>query len=205
MTTADIIKKFELYVDDSTELSPAEELDLANKVYHLICDNKVWEFLKKEATGTISGTDITLPTDFAHLLENYLYTDSQDNTQVNAKPVFVFISDTPYQVVNWSDRRQYKNNAAVCYLDIVNSKIKFPVTKSGTYSFDYKFVPADLTLATEPMFPDRYHEMIAHAMAVDDMICQLFPKAQSYQAENQIKYNQFMASMSLWNANLVNN
>lgn len=204
MLTSDIIKKFELYVDDSTELSPAEELDLANKIYHKICDDRPWEFLKKEKTGTVSGTYITLPTDFGYLVENYLRTDSQDNTQVNAKPVFVFINDNPIQVINWSDRRQYKDNSSVCYLDIANSRITFPTSQSGTYSFDYKAIPADLTLATEPVFPDRYHDMIYHGMAVDDMIIQIFPKAQSYQAENQVMYNGFLSRMAKWNADLQN-
>jgi len=204
MITSDIIKVFELYVDDTSELSSSEELDLANRVYRKICDSKPWEFLKKEATGSVSGLQITLPTDFEYLVENYNYTDSQYSTQINSKPLVVFIDNNPYQVINWSDRRQYKDNSGVCYVDIVNGKLVFPITKSGTYSFDYKSSPAILTLDTSPVFPARYHEMIAYGMAVDDMTIQLFPKAQSYSIENQIKYNSLLADMALWNANLQN-
>lgn len=204
MLTSEIIKKFELYVDDSTELSPAEELDLANKIYHRICDDRPWEFLKKEKTGTVSGTSITLPTDFAYLVENFNYTDNSYSTEINAKPVFVFINGSPFQVVNWSDRRRYENNNNVCYLDISAGAIKFPVSQSGTYSFDYKAFPADLTLSTEPIFPDRYHDAIYHLMAVDDMVIQLFPKAQSYQAENQSLGNSILARMAKWNSDLQN-
>mgnify|MGYP007066195423 CR=1 FL=1 len=203
MITSEIIQKFELYVDDTTELASTEELDLANKIYQFVCDFAVWEFLKKEATGTISGTEITLPSNFAHLLENYNYTDNSISTQANAKPVYVFIDDSPVQVVNWSDRRRY-SGSSYCYLDMVNEKIVFPSAQSGTYSFDYKFVPEDLTLATSPVFPARYHDIISHGMAVDDMIIQLFPRAKSYAQENQNRFNAYLSSMSLWNANLQN-
>ena len=67
MLTSELITKFELYVDDGTELSSQEELDLANKIYYSICNYRPWEWLKKTVTGTISSGTITLPTDFAYM------------------------------------------------------------------------------------------------------------------------------------------
>lgn len=207
MNTTDIIRLFELYVDDTTELSSSEELALLNRVYKKILTDRDWEFLKKEKTGSISGTEITLPLDFSHLIENTNYTDNSIAVGYNQRPVAVYIDDSPFMVVNWSDRRQYKNNSAYCYVDLVNNKIIFPISQSGTYSFDYVYNPADLTLVVlsdTPIFPTKYHPMIAYGMAVDDMIIQMFPKAQSYAGENQSKYNSYLSDMQMYNSKFYN-
>jgi len=205
MTGAEIISKFETYVDDTTELSSTDELDLLNKIYLKVCDDRPWEFLKTEKTGTVSGTTVTLPTDFSYLLENYDYTDNSASMGATSKPAYVFVNGSPLKVVNWSDRRRYANNSGVCYIDIVNSNMVFPVSKSGPYSFDYAKVPTAITLTASPVFPARYHAMLYHGMAVDDMIIQLFDRAKSYAVENEIKYRDYLADMSLWNANLSMN
>lgn len=209
MTVAQLIPKFELYVDDTTELSSAEELDLANKVYQAICDFRVWEFLKKEASGTMaSTTTITVPSDFAHFIENRLMTDNSDNFNQNAKPVGILINGTTWlQIINWSDRRQYANRSGFAYLDVGNNVIVTTEAQpaGATYSFDYKRVPAALTTSDSPAFPARYHDIIYHGMAVDDMIIQLFDKARSYKDENQGKYNSYLQGMCAWDANLQNN
>jgi hypothetical protein len=202
MTSQEIISQFQLYVDDSSELSTSEALSLLNKIYHKVCDEKVWEFLKTEATGTVSGSTITLPDNFAHLTENYNYTDNSYSRQLNARPIVVFIGSTPYQVINWSDRKQYENNNSICFVDIAHNVLRFAVAQSGVYSFDYKSFPDDLEIDDEPVFPARFHPMLAHGMAVDDMIIQLFPKAQSYAQENQANYQSYLNRMALWNANL---
>lgn len=208
MTGAQLISAFELYVDDSTELSSAEELALVNKIYQKMCDDRPWEVLKKEASGTMSSTtQITLASDFGHFVENYNWTDNSVSTEINAKPTVVWINTTtPVQIVNWSDRKQYRNNASVCYLDLANSKIVFPYAQpsGATYSYDYKAVPSDLTTATSPVFPERFHYGIVHGMCVDDMVIQLFDKARSYAQENQAMYNDYLKRMALWNANLRN-
>lgn len=213
MTGTEIIAFFEQYVDDLTELSTTQELALLNKIYHRICDSRVWEFLKKEKTGTMTTTTtIAFPSDFSHLLENYNYTDNSYSTQINAKPCVVFIAPagstnySPFQVVNWSDRRQYVNTNGVCYVDYSNSVITFPYTQpSGAlYLFDYKAVPTDITGATSPIFPERFQHAIYHGMAVDDMVIQLFDKARSYAKENEAAYKDYVDSMALWNAHLQN-
>ena len=45
MITEKIIKSFEQYTGDTTELSSEQELDLANKIYRKILTEKVWTFL----------------------------------------------------------------------------------------------------------------------------------------------------------------
>ncbi len=207
MTGSEIIAKFETYTDDTTELSSDEELALLNKVYHKVCDDRPWEILKKEASGTLSSTtQITLPTDFAHFLDNYGSTDNSASIETNARPRVIWINDTPIQIVNWSDRKQYLNNARFAYVDIASMLVKFCGAQPGgaTYSFDYKAVPADLTTTTSPIFPTRFHHILYHMMASEDMIIQLFDKARSREQENRALAAGYLADMALWNANLQN-
>lgn len=120
-------------------------------------------------------------------------------------PKVIFIGTTyqPYFLVNFSDRRQYLNQVGYAYYDVVNNKIRFTGTPvSITYEFDYIHNPDDLTTATSPIFPTRFHEIIVYGMAVEDQILQLSDKAKSYAPENQMKYNSYFADLALWNANL---
>lgn len=205
MTGAELIAKFELYVDDSTELSSAEELDLLNKIYYKVASERPWEVLKKEATGTMTTTTtITLPSDFEYVMENYNYTDNSVSQEIGAKNAMVFINDSPVQLVNWSDRRQYEDNNSVCYVDLANSVIRFPSAQpsGATYSFDYKATPAALTTGTSPVFPARFHSILFHGMCVEDMAIQLFDKARSNADFNQAQYNSYLKDMAYWNASL---
>lgn len=206
---ADIITAFELQVDDITELSAAEELNLLNDKYMDVCSERPWEFLKKSATGalTLDSTTglyyITKPTDFAFFAENNAYTDNAIEIENNAKPCVVFIGANyaPYQIVNYSDRVQYRTHSNVCYLDLTADKIYFPKAPSDTsfYQFDYIRVPDLLTTSTTPVFPNRFRKMLWFAMATDNDILQKSPKATSYAAENRAKYNDTLEKMSWWN------
>lgn len=212
MITSEIISNFELYVDDSTELSTSEELDLANKIYKKIFTSRPWEFAKKTASGSISGLEITLPSDFAYLYPNYQYTDNSVSSQQNSSPIVIFVGSnyTPIKVVNFSDRRQYLNSVGYAYIDARQGKLIFTAQPiETTYEFDYVFVPADLTVSDSPAVPIGFMDAISHAiyhgMAVDDMIIQLFDKAKSYAEVNEKKYQSYIADMAYTNANLLMN
>jgi hypothetical protein len=207
MTGQEIINKFELYVDDLSELSSTEELELANKIYFNILDDRPWEFLKKEWSTTTTGAAyLTLPTDFRYFIENQGYTDNSIQDESGSRPMAVFVNGSPYKIINWSDRRQYVNSAGYCYVDIVAGRLYFTATPTSglTVSADYIYKPAALTLSTEPVFPETYQHAIYHGMAVDDMIVQLFDKARSYASENQAKFNEYMRSLGYYNSNLQN-
>lgn len=198
MTGDEIIAKFEEYVDDGTELSSQEELDLANKIYNKVCNYRPWNFLKAGASGSISGSSITLPTDFACLVNNY--------EETGPKTIYLGSVLNPYKIVNWSDRRQYSNQS-VAYIDPTDSTIKFTFTPTETtYEFDYIKIPTALTTSTSPAFPARFHDIIYHGMAVDDYAIQQFDKARSYAPENQAKFDSILKDMSFWDAQFyINN
>lgn len=204
MIGSELIAKFNLFTEDSTELSAAEELALLNSKYLHLCSLKSYEFLKKSATGTTSTTVpyITMPADFSHFSSNNQEASDGDDPKV----IFVGSSFRPYKIINFSDRRQYRDQDGYAYLDIVNSRIYFtkqPVS-AETYEFDYICVPATLTLATSPIFPERFQDVLAYMMSVDSFIIQQYPKAQSYAPENQSKANEILENLDLWNGNLTN-
>lgn len=211
MLASQIITSFELYVDDSTELSSAEELALLQKVYNKAWMDRPWEFAKTQASGTLSTTlpYVTLPAAFASLTENNQATDNSVSVDNNAAPKVVYVgsSYTPYQVVNWSDRRKYLNRNGFAYVDIVSGRLYFTVqpTTADSYEFDYLANADTLTPASTPAFPARFHDMLYDGMAVDDDIILRFPKAQSYAPDNQAKFDAYLNSMRLWNANLQPN
>lgn len=208
MTVQEIIAAFELKVDDSTELSTAEELALFNRVYQLVCDERPWEILKKEATGTMATTTtITAPSDFAYLVENMNYTDNSFSTEINAKPAGVLINGNKWlRLINWSDRKQYINTDGYVYYDPSLGVLvtTYPQPSGATYSFDYKRVPADCIISDTPVFPARFHHVFVYAMAVDDMATQLFERNRSYAPENEAVYRSYLQRMAVWNANLQN-
>lgn len=207
MITSEIIEAFEQYVDDTTQLSPAQELALANKIYRKVLNFRPWEFLKKSYSAALSGTTYALPSDFAYLSDNYGYTESFMPSQ-GGKAVFILDSsgaiNKTLPLVNWSDRMQYLNDD-VAYIDTLGANLIFAKaqTSGSTIAFDYVHNPADLTLATSPIFPSRFHEIIYHGMAADDYICQQFPKAESYAEENSSYFKSYMDDMSYWNSQLI--
>lgn len=211
MLASEIITKFEQYVDDTTELSTTEELALLNKIYQRVCMYRPWEFLKKSATGTLSTSVayVSLPADFSYFTVNNQYTDNSYPIENNAAPKVVFVGTNyePYQIINYSDRRQYRNQKGFAYVDIANSRLYFTLqpTSADSYEFDYMSLPTTLTASDTPSIPTRFQDIIYHGMASEDYIIQQFDKARSYQLENEAKYNQYLADMSFWNANLQNN
>lgn len=211
MLTSDVISKFETYVDDATELSSQQELDLVQKIFNKVWTAKPWEFAKSSASGSYALTtpNIPIPQDFSNFLENDQASDNTREVNNNASPKVVFIGSNyqPFQVVNWSARRKYRNRTGFLYLDLPNDAISFtclPVA-IDTYEFDYKTTAPTLVLDDEiPGIPSDFHDMLYHGMAVDDEIILRFPRANAYAPDNQAQYNAYFAALAQWNASLQN-
>lgn len=216
LTAEEIIEKFELQVNDLTELSTDEELDLLNEIYILdICGDRPWEFLKTQATGALTFDNvkglwsIPLPSDFSYLAINNQYTDNTIDVENNASPTVIFVGANfqPMQVVNFSDRAQYRTHSAICWVDVAAKKIYFAVPPADTsfYQFDYIKIPPLLALGDFPIFPGQFHKMIAYAMATDNDILQLSAAATSREKDNFAKFQNTFDAMSMWNASLQQN
>ncbi len=215
LTAQEIIARFELQVNDLTELSTQEELNLLNEIYQDICSERPWRFLVTPATGALAYDGatglwyITVPEDFSMFSENYGWTENNTSNDIDQMQVVVFVgvSRSVYRMVNYADREQYVGNGSVCYHDQNTGRIWFPVAPQDTslYAFDYIRVPEDLELDDSPIFPARFHTMFQYAMAVDDFILQLSPKANTFLPANNAKFEKKKSSMEFWDASQLMN
>lgn len=207
-TGQDIVNLFEQYTDDTSELSSTQELALANKIYRIILSDRPWLFLQKDSGDLTAQADtngnyyVTLPTDFGYIP----ITSGDTNTGTYGEDKTIFTVDAngnfyPYKVINFTDRRIYKNMDGYCYVDLAAKKLYFtfpPV--NTTVNFDYIYSPDDITLATSPVFPADFHDMIYHGMTLDDNMIQLFDHFRSYATENKAAYEGFMSRLASYNS-----
>lgn len=198
-TTSQIIEKFELFAGDETELSSSEELDLCEKIYREILASEEWEFLKKPATGTLSTSVdyVAMPTDF----------DRFSTNQYNKKVVYIGDNYDPYEIIPYDERRLYRNMKGYAYYDARQNRLYFTAqpTEALSYEFDYLYTPDALTTAgSNPVFPNRFYDVLYHGMLIDNPIIQMSEKARSYQGENAARFAQILNSMKMWNKSINN-
>lgn len=200
-TTQQILDKYELQVDDASELSSSEEIALANEVYNEICNDRDWEWLKVTATGTTSTTVpyIALPADFRQIAPN----------KYNKSVVFVGTDYQEYIVVQSSNRRDYRDQDGFCYIDIPNSRLVFTLqpTEAKAVEYDYIKNPADLIVATTPtpsvpLFNKKWWDVISYGMAAKFNNIELTDKGVSYQKENQREFYRMLGEMQMEDANV---
>lgn len=196
MTLEQIVEKFELQVDDASELSTDESYDLANNVYQEIQDDRPWEWLKATATGTTSITVpyIALPSDFKMMAPN------KDNETV----VFVGTDYQEYKVISFSDRRNYRNQDGFCYIDIPNQRLYFTLqpTSAETIEYDYIKVATALVAGGSPLFRAGFHHVISFGMAARFPSIEQAEKSTSYAIDNKLEYRRILADMAVEDANI---
>lgn len=198
MQTQTIIERYRLQVDDASELSTDEELDLANEVYSEVCDDRPWEWLKTTFTDVTSTTlpYIDLPANFKELSLN----------SKNESVVFVGADFAEYKVIPFSSRRDYRNQSGFCYIDIVNMRLYFTVqpTSVEAIEFDYIKRPTSLTLSTEPLVStNQFGRMISYGMASKFVNIEQVDKSKgSYQKENKGVYDGILNDYRLEDANI---
>lgn len=196
LTTAEIISRFNLQVDDASELSSDEELALANEVYNTICNDRPWEWLKRVYTSVTSTTVsyVALPSDFKELSPN----------SYNKSVVFVGTDRAEYIVVPLSSRRDYYNTDGYCYIDIPNQRLYFmkQPTEVKAIEYDYVSYPTALTTATSPLFNSKYHEMVSYGMATKFSNIDQEDKSKSYKNENKQAYEDFLFDLRTEDANI---
>lgn len=198
LTGQQIIDRFELYTDDTTDLSSDEELILANDKLRLIYMEQPWEFLRRKKTGTVeSDGKITTPTDFDEFLENF----TDDPATGEAVMKVVYVNRSPYLVVPMGQRNA-SGFSNVCWIDPSDGKINFAQSPGagGSYEYDYKTSPDDITVSTSPKLPAEYHPMIVFSMLIDEDIIKKSEKARSNMQDNAVQYQRYMKNLKLRDA-----
>lgn len=202
MIGSEIIKKFEVWTDDQTELSTDEELFLANEKAKEIYNECTWEFLRKTASGSFSGGEIDLATlapDFKYAMANY----SEDFSYSSPTIPVCYVGGAPYKFIPMGVRNQHQGQQ-VCWVDLVNNKIKFAdASIGGTFEFDYQYKPANFTAATSPTLPDDFHLTIVYAMLLDDDVIQKTEKGRSNIKENSAFYQKNLSNLKSYNAKFI--
>lgn len=200
---SEIITDFELFMSDTTELSEAEEIRIAEKHSQRIANILPWEALKTSysSSGSVTSTTDSLPARFNYLTENNNYTSDTEYAQ--GPVVFVGSNYSPWKVVSWSDRRRYRDQKGYAWVDQPNSNMVFGKAPNDTIEYDYIAYPAELTATTDTIWiPDRFAPILYHAMCADDFVIQQSEKALSYRDENLGSYNMFLSDMKSWNFKL---
>lgn len=189
LTGTEIIARFQLQVDDSSELSTDEELDLLNEVYNDIADDREWEWLRKTATGTtsVSVPYIALPSDFKNIVPN------RDGRSV----VFVGSDFREYEVVPYSARRDYRDQSGICYIDIPNFRLYFTLQPTSAETVEYEYIhrPTAILAGTSPLFKGK-NEIIAYGMAAKFNPMELSEKSSSYRIENLAEYRRLLSELA---------
>lgn len=197
MIASDIIERFQLQVDDSSELSSAEELALLNEVYVDVCNDREWEWLKATATGSTSTSVpyIALPADFKQVVPN------KDNRSV----VFVGTDFQEYLIIPFSSRRDHRDQDGYCYIDSVNQRLYFTLQPTSVKAIEYDYIkrPTALIASTAPIVTtDQFGNLIAYGMAAKFNPIEQTDKSVSYQKENRVEYLRILSDLQLEDANI---
>ena len=198
LTGQQIIDRFELYTDDTTDLSSDEEIILANDKLRLVYMEQPWEFLRRKKTGVVeSDGKITPPSDFDELMENF----SEDPTVGEPITKVVYIGHSPFLVVPMGQRNA-NNYSNVCWIDPTDGKINFAQNpgSGAAYEYDYKTSPDDIAVGTSPKLPAEYHPMIIFSMLIDEEIIKKSEKARSNMQDNAVQYQRYLKNLKLRDA-----
>lgn len=205
MTKQEIITRFNLYIDDMSDLSTEEESQLFDKQYRKINAARPWEGTKAEGSTTTSTSlqYVALASDFLFLTANANHTDSSYAAE---RPVVFRGSDyRKYEVVSWSDRRQYRNSDAHAWVDFGALRLYFSKTPSVVEAVEYDYhkqMPA-LASGESPWFPEEYQDALYHMMCADSFVIQQSDKAKSYRTDHEKAAKDILDQMAFWNSQLV--
>lgn len=203
MQPDDIIKQFEVYVDDLTELSTDEEYALLTKVLNSIYNDRSWEFLRKTANVTTTTTKTApLPVDFVSVMNNY-----SENPYNNIPEIpVVFVDGIPYKFVPKGMSYNFVggNYATVNLADKTIEFLK-DIGTGKTVTFDYKYQPtAIVSNSSTIVLPELAHRYLGQVMAIDDDIIQKTEKARSNLQSNSVARAQMLRDLAHYNARFLN-
>lgn len=153
MTGTTIVDMFNNLVDD--EIDSTLVYQLLNNAKNKIEGERPWNMLKKRDssnTAQVGGdwqTAYSLPSDYS-------------------QPINIIVGSLEYIPVPFEQAVFYKDNGRYYYIDEANSNFYIcgsPATAETIY-FNYIYSSTDVASTTSPVWPTRFHPLIAFEMAV---------------------------------------
>ena len=183
MTGLEIKTFAEGILDDNVSWSDEHFYVLLNIVKTKLEESRLWQFLKKSTTLSSSA----LPDDFA---EDYKVLVGQDRE---------------FFPVSFEEQYAFRNTSGRYYIDWANLTINFLGTvPSGTKYLFYKRFTDEITESTSPVFPSRFHPLLAYYVASihqggtdsDDIFARMSPV--NKQAAMELE-----RAMKMWDTNIA--
>ena len=152
-------------------------------------EQRLWQYLKKlNDSNTASSSPITLPTDFA---EEY--------------KVMVG-SNFEYTPVPFEEQQNFRNSSGHFYIDwsaLTINLLGASIPSQTLYLFYKRFTP-DIAAGTSPVFPDRFHPILAYYVAAyyqggvdsDDVFARMSP-------ENKLAALELERAMKQWDSSIA--
>lgn len=145
MTGAEIVAMFEGMVDDSIDSTLAYQL--LNNAKNKVEGEREWEMLKKlDTSASAASSPITLPSDWN-------------------RTISIFVGTTEFFQIPFEQQKQFSGSGRHWYLDLKNSRYYFTGSPSGTVNHFYIYQTDDVTAGTAPVWPARFHPLLALEMA----------------------------------------
>lgn len=189
MTGTELKQQAEDIMDGNVTWSDEFFYQLLNIAKTKLEGKRLWQFLKKlNDSNTASSSAITLPTDFA---EEYK---------------ILVGTDTEYYPVPFEEQHIHRNSANRYFLDMANLTIKLlgATIPTRTLYIYYKRFTDDITSSTSPVFPVRFHPLLAFYVASyyqggvdsDDIFARMSP-------ENKLAAMELENAMVQWDVSLA--
>lgn len=183
MTGAELKTFTENVLDGNVDWTDEHFYTLLNIAKTKLEEQRLWQYLKKLDTRAATSSPITLPSDFA---EDYK----------------VVVGSREYIPVRFEDHPAYSGASGRYYIDWANLTLNLLGSNiSGTLYTCYKRFTPDIATATSPVFPDRFHPLLAYYTAAihqvgtdnDDLMARMGPA-------NKLAAQELERAMKQWDS-----
>lgn len=145
MNGAQVIDFFENIIEDSIDGDTAYVL--MNNAKNKVEEERDWEMLKKLQTASAGSSAIALPADYRTTLQ-------------------IYVNNQTYSQIPFEQKNLFANSALRWYLDFANSNIYLLGSNiTGTFNHFYKKTTDDIDEDSSPVWPTRFHPLLAFEMA----------------------------------------
>lgn len=187
--TGEELKEFTESILDGISLDDDLFYRLLNISKTKLEEQRVWQYLKKlDSSNIASSSPISLPEDFA---EDYKVTVGTSHE---------------YHPVPFEEQHVYTNSSGRYFIDWSALTIKLlgsNIPSETLYLFYKKFTP-DITSSTSPVFPARFHPLLAYYVAgyyqagidSDDIFARMAP-------ENRLAALELERAMKTWDSSIA--